>query len=513
MLRIDRRSLIALTVLGPVAALAAPAAATSREVAATVDLVRLAWADVGVPTPFRVSTAGPGGAVLLTLIYDTLTWKDEHGIIPWLASEWNISADGREYIFTISSQARWHDGQPLTAADVAFSFDFYAKHPYRWTSVAVVESATALAPDQVKIQLTQPYAPFLEEVAGSIPIVPQHVWAQVADPTTYQGADASIGSGPFKLAEYRSADGAYRLGANTDYFHGTVLVKEFQQLNTPAQSAIQALQQGDLDLVLSTDASVKSLFGSDSRVKVFDTPPQSIVRLAVNTERTPLDRKEVRQAIAHALDRTQIASVITKDEPVIGDGVIPPGSPWFNPDVLNYSFDPAKARELLGGQSYTIELLADPSSREPELMEPMLKNAGINLVTKRVDAKTRNQLLREGNFQLGLVSHIGVAGDPDFLRRWYAGEESNDFAQGSIFHDPEYDRLAHQEATILDPEQRKALVFQMQTILADQLPTIVLYDRRFYWIYDSTKVTPMNTSGGLMNGIPLVYNKLVFLAR
>jgi len=147
------------------------------------------------------------------------------------------------------------------------------------------------------------------------------------------------------------------------------------------------------------------------------------------------------------------------------------------------------------------------------LMEPMLKNAGINLVTRRVDGKTRAQLLREGNFQLGLVGHIGVAGDPDFLRRWYAGEESNDFAQGSIFHDPEYDRLAHQEATILDPAQRKTVVFQMQTILADELPTIVLYDRRFYWIYDSTKLTPMNTWGGLMNGIPFVYNKLVFLSR
>lgn len=512
-MRLHRRSLIALALLRPVAALATPATATSQHDLATVDLVRLGWADVGAPTPFRVSTAGPGGAVLLTLIYDTLTWKDERGIIPWLATEWTTSRDGQTYTFAMTSNARWHDGQLLTAADVAFSFTYYAKHPYRWTSTAVVERATVSGPNQVQIQLTRPYAPFLEEIAGSVPIIPQHVWSKIADPETYQGAGASIGSGPFQLAAYRSADGSYQLHANSNYFRGTVRVKEFQQLNTPSQTQIQAIQQDDLDLALSTDPSVQSVFATDSHIKVFATAPQSIVRLAVNTERTPLDRKEVRQAIAYALDRPQIARVITKDTPVISDGVIPPGSPWFDPNVATYEFNPGKSRQLLAGKTYTIELLAGPNNREPELMGPMLKAVGINLTVKRVDGKTRTQLLREGNFQLGLIQHIGIGGDPDFLRRWYSGEESNDYAQGSIFHDPAFDRLATQQAATLDPAARKALVFQMQSILADELPTIVLYDRRFYWVYDSAKLTPMNTWGGVMNGIPFVDNKLIFLSR
>src|SRR5919108_694330 len=70
--------------------------------AASADLVRLAWADVGYPTPFRVSVAGPGGAVLLSLIYDTLTWKDDRGIIPWLATRWDVSPDGLEVNFTLA---------------------------------------------------------------------------------------------------------------------------------------------------------------------------------------------------------------------------------------------------------------------------------------------------------------------------------------------------------------------------------------------------------------------------
>ncbi len=502
-----------LAAVAPALTFARPAA---QDTAASVpaDLVRIAWADVGVPTPFRVSSAGPGGATLLTLLYDTLTWKDEGGIIPWLATSWEIANGGLEYTFVLAPGVVWHDGQPLTAEDVAFSFDYYAEHPYRWTSTAMVAFATVTAPDTVVVTLTQPYAPFLEEVAGSVPIVPRHIWESVADPMTYDGAAATVGSGPYTLAEYRQAEGAYRLLANPNYFRGPVLTKEIQQLNTPAETRIQAVQGGELELTSTTDASVAELFPPDGDIRVLATPPLSVVRLAVNTARAPLDKPEVRQAIAYALDGAQIAAVVTKGEPIVGSaGVIPPGSPWFNPDLTQYAYDPEAARALLGGQEYTIELLADPANREPELMAPMLAEIGITLEVKQVDGPTRTQLLREGNFQLGLVQHIGVGADPDFLRRWYSGEETNDFAQGSVFTNPEFTALGLSEAAATDPEARRADIFRMQEILAEELPTIVLYYRQFFWVYDSETVAPMNTWGGLMNGIPLAYNKLIFLQR
>ncbi|MBA3416967.1 MAG: ABC transporter substrate-binding protein, partial [Chloroflexia bacterium] len=194
-----RQTLQGLAALGALALPGRRAAARQPEPLA-VDLVRFAWGtDVGSPTPFQVSTAGPAGAVLLSLVYDTLTWKDGEGIIPWLATEWEASDDGLAYTFRLVDGAAWHDGQPLTAADVAFSFDYYAQHPYRWLSTAIVERVTVAAPNQVVVRLKQPYAPFLEEIAGLVPIVPAHVWSKVADPTTYEGADASLGSGPYKL--------------------------------------------------------------------------------------------------------------------------------------------------------------------------------------------------------------------------------------------------------------------------------------------------------------------------
>jgi peptide/nickel transport system substrate-binding protein len=498
-------ALVALSACRP----AAPAVSTPE-----TTLVRIAWPDVGVPTPFRISTAGPGGAVLLSLLYDTLTWKDEQGLIPWLATAWDSSPDGLEVDFTLAHDVRWQDGQPLTADDVAFSFAYYAAHPYRWVSTDVIDTATVIAPDRVRVRLKRPYAPFLEEIAGVAPIIPRHVWARVADPLQYDGGDASLGSGPYRLAEYRSADGAYRLLANPTYFKGRPRVDEIQQINVPAETIVQSVQQHQVDLAFTADASVIGLLQASSRLKVLPTAPLSVVRLVLNTERPPLDRVEARQALAYALDRAAVARAVTRGDPVIGSaGVIPPETPWFSPNVKQYAHDPAAARGLLAGQRLTLEMLANPEYREPELLQPMLDAVGVTLQTQRVDAQTKAQLLREKRFQVAEQQHIGIGGDPDFLRRWYTGQESNQSAQGDNLHDPTFDALAEQQAATVDVPARKALVARMQQVLADDVPTIPLYYRRFYWMYDSTRLSPMNTAGGLMNGIPFVHNKLIFLSR
>ncbi len=485
---------------------------TTRRQAA---LLRFAWwTDVGNLTPFQVSTMGPGGVVLLSLLFDTLTWKNAQGIIPWLAKSWEVTPDGRSYTFHLVTNAAWQDGKPLTADDIKFSFDYYAKHPYRWMSTGVVESATVLGPGQVQLRLKRPYAAFLEDIAGTVPMIPRHIWEAVADPVKYTSADATLGSGPFRFVSRDETAGAYRLTANPAYWRGQPTVGEWRQFTVPAAARVEVVRQGSADVSLSSDASVRDLLASDPHLRIFATAPLSIVRLAINTTHPPLDRKEVRQAIAYALDRARIATTVTHGPAIVGSaGVVPPETPWYNPNLKQYAYDPAQAQKLLGGQPLTLNLIADAGAREPELMRPMLKAVGITLNVQNVDPATRNQLLTEGNFQVALTSHIGVGGDPDYLRRWYAGEEANAFAQGSIFHNDEYAKLGLEEAAALDPAQRRAAIFRMQEILAEELPTIVLYHRRFYWVYDPAVFTPLETAGGIMNGIPFPNNKLALLGE
>ncbi len=494
----------------------APSGATaspSSQTTGVIDRIRFAWwTDVGSLSPFQFSTTGPGGVVLLSFVFDTLTWKDEKQIIPWLGTRWETAPDGKSYTFTITSDATWHDGQPLTPVDVAFSFGYYKEHPFNWMSSDVVESAETDSDGTVTFSLSHPAANFLEEIAGIVPVIPKHVWSPVSDPTKFSDASALIGSGPYVVMEHDATAGAYRLTASGSYFRGTPGIAELQQITIPKQTELQQVQKGDADVSQSTDASIVDILANDPRLKVDVTKPLSVVRMAVNTEQAPLDRKEVRQAIMYALDREQIAKTITKG-PAITNGVaiVPPGTPWFNPDVAQYPFDPEKAKALLNGETFAVDLLADPNAREPELMAQMLEAVGITLNVKQVDVATRLQLLSDGNFQMALTGHIGIGGDPDYLRRWYAGEEANAFAKGSVFKNAEYAQLGEEELAQLDPEKRKAIVFQMQEILAEELPTLVLYHRNFYWIYNADVFTPMETWGGLMNGIPFPNNKLTLL--
>ena len=88
---------------------------------------------------------------------------------------------------------------------------------------------------------------------------------------------------------------------------------------------------------------------------------------------------------------------------------------------------------------------------------------------------------------------------------------ANAFAKGSIFRNEEYARLGEEQAATLDPERRREIVFRMQQILAEYLPTITLYHRRFFWVYDPAAFTPMETWGGLLNGVPFPNNKLALI--
>lgn len=487
------------------------------------------WTDIGFPSPFAFIPLGPGGIVRLSLLFDTLTWKDEQGIIPWLAERWEVDSDGLAYTFHLRPDIAWHDGQQLTAADVAFSFAYYRDHPFKWGVSDMIARAEATDARTVTIRLNRPYAPFLENIAGIFPILPQHIWGRVADPLKYSSPDAALGSGPFKLASYKEGTGEYLLAAHDAYFRGQPLVDSLGYVLVPQAQRVVGLQTHAADAILSTDYDVVQTFGQGPTYRALQTPPFSIVRLLFNVDRPPFDQRPFRQALAYALDRQQIGERVTHGNITIGNpGVIPPGSPWYNPDVAQYPYDPARARALLDGLGYrvggdglratpdgrplTIDFLADPAAADVEIVRLMLRAVGLDVRLVTVDAKARTDLLQNHRYAMALAAHIGVGGDPDFLRRWYANQAYNAFEYGNVLHNDEFMRLADQQVAELDPARRKALVDRMQAILAEELPTLPLYHRPFYWLYDPTRWGRwFNTWGGMMDGIPLMDNKLAFL--
>jgi len=238
-----------------------PAPAPGQTAPGLTPAIRLAWwTDAGFLTPFAVSILGPAGVTRLTLIYDTLVWKDGRGVIPWLAVSWRASPDGAAYVFTLRPDVRWHDGTPLTARDVRFSFEYYRRHPFRWIDTSVVSGVEVRDRRTVVIRLARRYAPFIENVAGTVPIIPEHVWQGIEHPEQEQTLASAVGSGPYRLAEYRPESGQYRLVAFDDYFRGRPLVREIQYLVIPQERQMLAVQSGQVDAGVTTTRDALALF-------------------------------------------------------------------------------------------------------------------------------------------------------------------------------------------------------------------------------------------------------------
>lgn len=527
----SRKRLVALAAIGLVALTLFQVGGTAPEAGARVsNVLRLVWwIDVGFPTPFAFSTVGPGGVVRLSLIYDTLTWKDSRGLIPWLATSWTVSPDGRTYTFTLHGDVRWQDGHPFSAEDVRFSFAYYRRHPFPWVSVTPIKAVTVRDARTLSITLSEPFAPFLAEIAGIVPIIPAHIWRGISDPVKAQRLSVAVGTGPYRLAAYDALTGESDFLANPAYFEGKPYVREIRYQVLPTeQQQLLAIQQGRTDDALTTDYSAVDAFRDRLPLRVLTTEPLSVSRLIFNTRRPPFDDVRLRQAVAYALPRAQIAEAVTHGPALVGGpGVIPPGSPWYDPHVRQYPYDSVRAIALLDRSGYRaagagarttpagaplrIELLTSPEYSEAPLIQQALRRLGIDVALVSADPKTRAALQHEGRFQMALTTHI-IGGDPDYLRRWFTGAEANAFAQGTVLENSEFLRLADQQVATLDPAGRRRLISRMQAILAEEVPTLPLYYRRFYWIYNGAKLRAFDTPGGLMNGIPLIENKIAFLS-
>jgi peptide/nickel transport system substrate-binding protein len=175
-------------------------------------------------------------------------------------------------------------------------------------------------------------------------------------------------------------------------------------------------------------------------------------------------------------------------------------------DSLGYEKNKNGVREELN-----LKLLVSSNPQEAELMKSMLEDVGVKLQIQTVDTATFTTAMSEGKYDMALTGHIGLSGDPDFLRLWFSGQASNAYAGNAVFDNKEFNNLASKQLSE-DGEERKETIYSMQDILAEELPTLVIYHRPFYFVYDASVFDGwFNTHGGISDGIPLTDNKAAFV--
>lgn len=470
-----------------------------------------------------------GGYVQMSFIYDTLLWKDASGeLLPWMAARYERSQDGRTYTFELRDGLTFHDGRPVTAQDVAFSFRYFAEKEGQLSPQVIVQPvpqiADVMARDRltVEFQLDSPVATFLQfGGAGAVPIVPRHIWSQIDDPGRESDPEVLIGSGPYRLESYSAGEGSYLYTAVDDYFLGRPVVRRIE--NRPVGDELQALQAGTIDQASDSGLrpAVLEPFRNNPAFEVLKAPPGvSGLGLYWNLDQDgPLADVRFRRACARAINREGIVQRAFGGNGTVGNpGWIPPEHP-FHVDVEQYPFDLQAAKRLMeeGGFEtpvrYSLLVTNDPVPPVAEVITRQLEEIGVELEIEPVDTPTFNQRVIEGDVEMSIIGSGGMNSDlaPDYLRLIYNSEtELTQHAQG--YRNPEVDRLTEEQLRTLDRDERMRICARIQQLVAQDLPLLPLfYPASFNLVRKEAFGAWYYTPGGVAGVIPTLQNKHAFI--
>ncbi|MBI2677480.1 MAG: ABC transporter substrate-binding protein [Candidatus Koribacter versatilis] len=419
-----------------------------------------------------------------SLIFDSLVQRDEHfNLQPALAERWDI-LDPRTYIFHLRRGVRFHDGRPLTSRDVKWTFDSLLKGTVvsaRAGAYRLVESIDAPDDATVIFHLKEPFAPLLWNVSnGAMGIVPYG-----------SGKDFNqslIGSGPFKFA-HAELDKEVVLVRNEEYWGEKPKLARIRFAVVPdTTTRALELDKGSADIAInSLPADMVATMAKQKRLIVEKRSGTTLAYLAFNLRDPVLRDVRVRRALAYAIDRRPMIEYLWRGLARPADSILPPQHWAYDGDVQRYEYEPAKARALLDAAGYrvtngvrfhlTMKTSTEESTRlMAAVLQQQLRAVGVALDIRTFEFATFYSDVQKGSFQLFSLRWIGGNEDPDIFEYvFHSTSTPPKRANRGYYSNPRVDALVDAGRRELDREKRKAIYFELQKILADDLPYINLW--------------------------------------
>ncbi len=425
--------------------------------------------------------------------------------VPSLARSWTASTDHLTWTFQIAENATWSDGEKLTVADVKFTFELIKNQDLTMALDYVKDMSTITANGdyELTITLSSPVASLLDNIAN-VPIVPEHIWTgmEKADIVLFTNDDP-VGSGAFTFNEWTKGS-SLTLDANPDYWNGAPLIdKVIYQMYANAETLVNALKNGEIDVIPRElpPTAIKTLTG-EANIKVAFMTDLYYRHICINgyadgNGNPTLRDPHVRQALAMATDKQALLDLVHLGYNSPGSTLVFKASPyWWNPVQL-WPFDIAAANDLLNDSGYLDvdsdgirEDPADPDiemsyelmiiSRWPEEMrtgqqlQTWWAEIGVELTIMSADVGTiLSKIYPDYSHDMYLWGFAGSA-DPGFSLSVVMSNQVQNW-NGAGYANPAYDALWEQQAHTVDPEARRALVWQMQDIIYNDSVNIVLY--------------------------------------
>ena len=434
---------------------------------------------------------------------------------PYLAESWEIAEDGLSVTLNLVEGAVFHDGEPITSEDVQFSIlTAQAHHPFKpmfapVTSVDTPDDLTAV------INLSEPHPAILLAMSpGLLPIIPEHIFNDGQDmPTHPRNSEDFVGSGPFKLVEFQ-ADSIIRMERFEDFFipDRPYLDEIIMEITPDPATIVLGLENGSIDLAVATPAANVVRLQENPDIIVTADGHEAIGPvnwLEFNVADPVLGQKEVRQAIAYAVDRTFLADVIDQGTTFPASTGIAPGSPFHNPSAETYDFNIEAAKQLLADAGFAegdIELTIDyiPPIQAPyaEYVVQALEEIGISTeLSVSPDFPTWAERVSTGDFQM-TINNVWNWGDPVIgVHRTYLSTNRVGviWTNNTGYENAEVDDLLAQAGAELDQDARIKLYADFQDVVAEDVPIHFLTTSPFWQAYQPTVQNPPTGIWGQMS--------------
>jgi peptide/nickel transport system substrate-binding protein len=278
--------------------------------------------------------------------------------VPWAASSVD-PVDDVTIDVTLREGMTFHDGEPLTAEDIVFTFNYYMDSDYNYfdSYLAAIDSVEQTDDLSVRFNLREPSAPFATITLSQIPILPQHLWEGIENPGDLTPDEIpTVGSGPFVFDRYDRGE-FMSITTNPDHFHADEIAVDAVEflIYADAEGVFTALQTGQIDMTAwRLEPGQIPLAEENEELTVVSVPDFGYYHMTFNTRREPFDDRAVRRALSMAMDRERMVNVLLDGRGEVGTSIIAPVNAfWHNAFVERFDYDLDAARAELEEAGYS----------------------------------------------------------------------------------------------------------------------------------------------------------------
>jgi peptide/nickel transport system substrate-binding protein len=442
------------------------------------------------------------------MIYNKSTGQ----LVPWLATEYAWNSDNTTLTFKIRPGVLWSDGQPFSANDIVYTFELIKNNPALAATASGVLSEyidTFSAPDAntVEFKFKTVYTPALYDLADQL-IVPQHIWKDIADPTTWTN-ETPVGTGPFtEVTKFETQ--IYVLEKNPNYWQPGK--PYFQGIRYPAyadnDAANLALASGNLDWTGNFVPDIEKTFvAKDPANFHYYFVGGDAVLLYINLKLKPFDDPAVRKAISMGINRKMIVDTAEYSyiPPADATGLGDTYKTWKDPAAANAALDAAGLKKGTNGirldksgKPMKYELIVPSGWTDwisaAQIISQNMSDLGIQITLNTPDETTDIETVEKGSFQWAILWGSGGPTPYNFYRGQMSRvtvQKEGDVASENFLRyvNPQADTLLEDFARISDLNQQKQIMSQIEAIYVDQAPSLPLFPGPDWYEYTTSRFT------------------------